>query len=102
MRVARGCSDVRGTFPHTRAPRGGYPPGVQEDGWVLRVTLSDGTEHQLVHRDGVTAKEALEELLHGPPGGWFYTAKMTWVRRDAVIRVTLEEAAEGPHAGASP
>jgi hypothetical protein len=64
---------------------------VQEDGSVLRVTLSDGTAHRVVHPEGVTAKKALEDLLTGPGGGWFYTGNKTWIRRDAVIRVVLED-----------
>jgi hypothetical protein len=56
----------------------------------LRVTLVDGSEHVVVHSGGVAAREALEELLAGRGGGWFYTGDRAWIRRDAVVRVVLE------------
>jgi hypothetical protein len=62
---------------------------------VLRVSLLDGSEHVVVHPEDVTARDALESLLEGPGGGWFYTGRKEWVRRDAVVRAALEAAPSG-------
>jgi hypothetical protein len=57
---------------------------------TLWVTLADGSEHLVVHPEGVAARDALDSLLHGPRGGWFYIGEMEWIRRDSVVRVHLK------------
>ena len=56
------------------------------------MTLVDGSEHVVVHPEDVTARDALESLLEGPDGGWFYIGRKEWVRRNAVVRAALEAA----------